>query len=75
MRIFLYTSLAWTILLGSCASSPTIQTWIIGPSGLTEDQTGAALTFLAAQGFRCYSESDDEFWRNQLATAEECCTH
>ena len=64
----------WLILLGSCAATPTIKTWTIGLTDLTENDTGAVLTFLQAMGYRCYSEPDDEFWRNQLAVAEECCT-
>jgi len=73
MRPALYTHVLWLMLLVCCASTPTIKTWIIGPQGLIEDETHEALTFLQAQGYRCYSESDDEFWRDQLSTAEACC--
>ncbi len=59
--------------LGSCAGSPTIKTWIIGATELNENSTHEARTFLESQGYRCYSESDDEFWRTKLSTAEECC--
>jgi hypothetical protein len=71
MKAVLYTNLLWILALSACAS--TIKTWIIGTNGLTENDTHEVLTFLQAQGYRCYSASDDEFWRNELATAESCC--
>ena len=71
MKAVLYTNLLWILMIASCAS--TVKTWIIGANGLTENDTHEVLTFLQAQGYRCYSESDDEFWRNQLAAQEACC--
>ena len=73
MKTFFLTSLGWVCLLASCASTPTVKTWTIGPSDLTDLDTGAVLTFLQAQGYRCYSQADDTFWRNELAVAQECC--
>lgn len=70
-RAILYTNLLWIAGLASCAT--TVKTWIIGANGLTENDTHEMLTFLQANGYRCYSQTDDEFWRNQLATAESCC--
>jgi hypothetical protein len=70
-KAVLYTCALWLLGLGACAS--TVKTWIIGANGLTENDTHEVLTFLQAQGYRCYSQIDDEFWRNQLATAESCC--
>lgn len=72
MRIFWATNLAWVLMLSACAMGP-IKTWIIGDSILTENDTHEAISFLQAKGFRCYSQPDDEYWRNKLAAAEECC--
>jgi hypothetical protein len=77
-KAVLYTNLLWLAVAGSCASLPTIHTYIIGSDGkqtdLVESNTGAILTFLQAQGYRCYSESDDTLWRNQYLIQEECCS-
>ncbi len=74
MRIFLVTNVLWLVLLGSCANG-TVKTWIIGDLDLKHNQghIHESMSFLSALGYRCYSPSDDEFWRNQLASAESCC--
>lgn len=73
MRGVLYTNLIWICMLASCAGTGTVKTWVIGKEGLNENDTHEVMTFLQAQGYRCYSRTDDEFWRNQLATAKACC--
>lgn len=70
------TSLIWTICLSSCAAL-NIKTWYL--DGIHEQAlirrnadgtVNEKLSWLEADGFRCYSPLDDEAWRDRLI---QCC--
>lgn len=71
----LLTSLLWLTALGSCASSTTIKTWLIEKEGLRHKTSSVneTMTFLEANGYRCYSKADDQTWREELASYKSCC--
>lgn len=69
--------LGWIIFPSSCASL-NITTWLIDAihegSLVRKDSNGTIigrLSYVEANGYRCYSESDDEAWRNRLVA---CCS-
>jgi hypothetical protein len=37
------------------------------------DSVSELMSMAQAIGYRCYSESDDTFWRNKLNIATSCC--
>lgn len=80
------TSLVWCLCLSSCAGLK-VKTWFTDSTQVKKecqdekpfirrDSHGnikEALSVLEADGYRAYSASDDEAWRNRLTLAEQCC--
>lgn len=61
----------------SCCSGITIKTWFLDgiyENGLIRKKSDGTLlekiSFIEANGYRCYSPVDDEAWRNRMAA---CC--
>lgn len=75
LRIVAATSLIWIACLSSCAEL-RIKTWFLDgreEQALIRRKNGEIierLTFVEADGYRCYSEADDTAWRNRLVA---CC--
>lgn len=84
LKIVAATSLVWIIslsVLSACAGQGlVIKTWFLAAkdygSLIRKDDSGAVvgkMTYDAADGYLCYSPSDDEAWRDALNTATQCC--
>jgi hypothetical protein len=73
IRSVFYLSLSLNLLFIACASKPSVATWIIGKDGIivhNADKTVDSKTCAELEGYRCYSEEDDEFIRDRMAL---CC--
>lgn len=76
LRIVAATSLIWIISLSACAGLK-IKTWFLDAKEqnalIRKASTGEIterLSYIEADGYRCYSPIDDEAWRTRLA---QCC--
>lgn len=76
LQIVGVTSLIWIVCLSSCAAL-SIKTWFLDgkeyQSLVRKNSNGTLkekLSFIEANGYRCYSPADDEAWRNRLIA---CC--
>lgn len=55
----------------SCCAGLTVTTWIVKQGELVHGKDSK--TVLEAEGYRCYSESDDAAWRTELKIQSDCC--
>lgn len=76
LRLVVATCLIWIICLSSCAGLK-IKTWFLDGKDeqalIRKNDDGVVtekLTYIEADGYRCYSPVDDEAWRTRLV---ECC--
>lgn len=71
--------LVGSIICLSACGGMTITTWLIDAATaqlVRKDSSGTITdtkSLSAANGYRCYSESDDTAWRDEYATAQNCC--
>lgn len=76
LKIVMVTSLIWIGFLSSCAGL-NIKTWYLDAEEeqalIRRNADGSIkekISYLQAQGYLCYSVTDDEAWRTRLA---QCC--
>lgn len=77
------TSVVWIIslsLLNACADGLVVKTWYLAAKDfgylIRKNPDGSIAekkSFDDADGYLCYSPSDDEAWRNRLTVAVQCC--
>lgn len=76
MFLTLTASLSFSI---GCAASLVIKTWFLDasiPALVRRDSRGVIVEqkeLRDADGYRCYSRSDDEAWRTDFSRAQACC--
>lgn len=78
IKASLFTSLIWIVCLSSCANLK-IHTWYndgtIHKELIRTDHDGnltEEMSYVAADGYLCYSPEDDKAWRDRLAL---CCAN